>query len=500
MALGRTGGLCDCGTGEDDAASLGTVAAGWPLFGQFIAHDITADRSALRTHVEASRLKNARSPQLNLECLYGDGPTGHPYLFQRQDPAKLLAGPGGGDVLRNNEGTAIIGDPRNDSHLLVSQMHLAFVHAHNAFVDGARGNGVPEPQVFDAAARELRWHYQTVIMREFLPSLVGAPFVETLLREGPRFYRPTGQAYIPLEFADAAYRYGHSQIRHTYTVNSTSAPAPIFPDLIGFRPVTREQQVDWAYLFDAPGRPRAARAKKIDGRLVSALIALPVAVTGDGEIAEFHSLAVRDLERGLGVGLPSGEAVARYIGEEPLSADEVGTPKVGWHGDTPARPMSEMAAAASVRSARGLSGRCCSDCWIWTRRPYVIRPQIGSRPVRSSKYSVGCRVRAEPERRERSAGVLDARREGTELSSTRVPRKNYATLTFSPRGPFGPCPFSNVTDCPSRRSSKRVPAHAELWKKYSLPSSARMNPNPLSLTSRLIVPFMGAMQTPSHIH
>jgi len=335
MALGRTGGLCDCGTGEDDAASQGTVAAGWPFFGQFIAHDITADRSALRTHVEASRLKNARSPQLNLECLYGDGPTGHPYLFQRQDPAKLLAGPGGGDVLRNNEGTAIIGDPRNDSHLLVSQMHLAFVHAHNAFVDGARGNGVPEPQVFDAAARELRWHYQTVIMREFLPSLVGAPFVETLLREGPRFYRPTGQAYIPLEFADAAYRYGHSQIRHTYTVNSTSAPAPIFPDLIGFRPVTREQQVDWSYLFDAPGRPRAARAKKIDGRLVSALIALPVAVTGDGEIAEFHSLAVRDLERGLGVGLPSGEAVARYMGEEPLSADEVGTPRVGWHGDTP---------------------------------------------------------------------------------------------------------------------------------------------------------------------
>ena len=31
---------------------------------------------------------------------------------------------------------------------------------------------------------------------------------------------------------------------------------------------------------------------------------------------------------------------------------------------------------------------------------------------------------------------------------------------------------------------------------YSLPSPARMKPKPLSLTSRLIVPFIGAMETP----
>src|SRR3954471_9083228 len=71
-----------------------------------------------------------------------------------------------------------------------------------------------------------------------------------------------------------------------------------------------------------------------------------------------------------------------------------------------------------------------------------------------------------------------------------------ATLTFSPRGPFGPCPRSNVTACPSRRSSKAVCAHAELWKKYSFPSAARMKPNPLSLTSRLIVPFIDGMKSP----
>jgi hypothetical protein len=335
FALGRAGGLCDCGDEQDDASSLGAVAAGWPFFGQLIAHDITADRSVLRPDVDASRLKNARSPQLNLECLYGDGPVGHPYLFQRSDPAKLLTAPGGRDVQRNSEGTAIIGDPRNDSHVIVSQMHLAFAHAHNRLVDRSRAEGVPEPQVFETASRELRWHYQTAVLTEFLPSLVGEELVATLLRDGPRFYRPEGQAYIPLEFADAAYRYGHSQIRHAYTLNTTSQPTPIFPDLIGFRPVTPEHWVDWPLLFDARGRPPAARSKKIDGRLVSALIALPVAVTGDAPVEEFHSLAVRDLERGRGVGLPSGEAVARYLDEEPLTADEVGTRKTGWRGETP---------------------------------------------------------------------------------------------------------------------------------------------------------------------
>jgi hypothetical protein len=334
-ALGQAGGLCDCGDKDDAADSLGIEAAGWPFFGQYIAHDITADRSGLRSHVDPSQLRNARSPRLNLESLYGDGPIGHPYLFARSDPAKLLTEADGHDVLRNSEGTAIIGDPRNDSHLFMSQMHLAFVRAHNGFVDLVRSQGTPESEIFETAAQELRWHYQTAVLREFLPRLVGADLVASLLDEGPRYYRPRGQPFIPLEFADAAYRYGHSQIRHKYVLNDRSGPVQIFPDLVGFRPVAPNQTIDWACVFDAPGRPAAARAKKIDGRLVSALIALPVALTGDVEVQEFHSLAVRDLERGQGVGLPSGEVVAHFLNEEPLSRDEIGAVKVGWSGETP---------------------------------------------------------------------------------------------------------------------------------------------------------------------
>jgi hypothetical protein len=334
-ALGRAGGPCECADIEDTPDSLSEVAAGWPIFGQLVAHDITADRSALQSHADPRRLRNARSPLLNLECLYGDGPVGHPFLYQREDPAKFLIGASCADLPRNTEGTALVGDPRNDSHMLVAQMHLAMLKAHNALVDHSRRQGVSEDRVFESAARELRWHYQWAVLQEFLPSLVGRLIVDEVASHGPRWFPRTGDAFIPLEFADAAYRYGHCQIRQKYQLNRHAKPVPIFPDLLGFRPMPRELAVDWTLFFDTPGASTAQRAKKIDGRLVSSLIALPVAVTGECEVQEYHSLAVRDLQRGRGVGLPSGEAVARYMGVAALTREEVGLSAAGWTGETP---------------------------------------------------------------------------------------------------------------------------------------------------------------------
>jgi hypothetical protein len=334
-ALGRAGGICDCGDVDETADSLGGTEAGWPIFGQFVAHDITADRSILRSHADTAQLRNARSPQINLECLYGDGPTGNPFLYQRDDPAKFLLGPGGADVQRNADGIAIIGDPRNDSHMLISQLHLAMLKAHNMFVDVARLSGTPADSIFEAASRNLRWHHQSIVLHEFLPGLVGQKLADQVLREGPRWFRPVPNAFIPLEFADAAYRYGHAQIRHHYRLNLQADPVPLFPDLLGFRPVPREHAIDWTLFFDVPGAIPAQRCKKIDGKLVRALIDLPVAVTGECEIEDYHSLAVRDLQRGQGTGLPSGESVARYMGIAPLTAKQVGIASSGWHGETP---------------------------------------------------------------------------------------------------------------------------------------------------------------------
>ena len=162
-----------------------------------------------------------------------------------------------------------------------------------------------------------------------LPSLVGAELTAELLNGGARLYVRPEEPYIPFEFADAAYRYGHSQIRQRYRVNAAFGPVPVFPDLLGFGPVAAEHAVDWPLLVDVPGRPAAQRAKRIDGRLPASLIALPTQITGELEGSDYASLANRDLERGQRVGLPSGEAVARALGVQPLDSDQVGLAAYG---------------------------------------------------------------------------------------------------------------------------------------------------------------------------
>ena len=221
-ALGRPGGPCDLGIDFPDDADA-HVAAVWPFFGQFVAHDVTADRSPVTHRADADRIRNSR----------------------------------------------------NDVHLFTSQMAVAFIKLHNRLVDRLREDGIAEDVLFEDARRAATWHYQHVIVREFLPSLIGAQLTTDLLEGGPRLYRIDRDPYIPFEFADAAYRYGHSQIRARYQVNARFGPLPVFPDLMGFGRVSPERMVDWTLQIDVPGHPAAQRAKRIDSRLPPALIALP---------------------------------------------------------------------------------------------------------------------------------------------------------------------------------------------------------------------------------
>jgi hypothetical protein len=336
LALGAAGGICDGSEGCEDATE---TAAGWPLFGQFIAHDITADRSPLAHRAELTDAVNFRSPRANLECLYGGGQVGTPFLYRRDDPALLLLGRNErgeeADLPRNPEGVALIGDPRNDVHIVVSQLHVAMIKVHNRLVELARERGVATAEVFGTARRETIWHYQWVIVNDYLPRLVGAALVGSILEHGPRFYRPDGAPRIPLEFADAAFRYGHSQVRDSFELNSGSNELRLFPDLIGFRPVPSELVIDWSKLFDVKGAGAAQRSKLIDGRLARSLIELPAAITGEVELEAYQSLAGRDLERGHAYGLPSGEAVAEAMGEAPVAGDPLGLRAAGWSGETP---------------------------------------------------------------------------------------------------------------------------------------------------------------------
>jgi hypothetical protein len=309
------------------------------VFGQYLAHDLTADRSPLTHHDDAELLRNARSARLDLEPLYGEGPVGNPYLYSRHDPARLLlgrSGPGRADDLpRNQEGVALAGDPRQDTHVLISQMHVALVRAHNRLVGRLREDGVPDADVFDEARRALTWHYQYVVLHDYLPETIGEKRAARLLEQRPRHFQPEGTVTIPLEFADAAYRFGHSQMRDRYQLQPGGPVLKLMPDLIGFRPTPADRVVCWPLLLDVPGQPPAQRARAIDGRLPNSLIHLPRDITGTVDDDAQASLAVRDLLRGPATGLPSGEAVAQQVGEVPLDLEETGLAALGWPGETP---------------------------------------------------------------------------------------------------------------------------------------------------------------------
>ena len=269
-----------------------------------------------------------------------------------------------------------------------------------------------------------------------------------MLDRGGERYRVDGEPFIPFEFADAAYRYGHSQIRHRYRINDRQPDLPLFPDLIGFAPVGPEMAVDWSLLFDVPGRPAAQRAKRIDGRLPASLISLPQAISGDVDDDAYRSLAARDLQRGQATGLPSGEAVARELGVEPLSPAECGLGEHGWDGETPL--WFYILREASVRHdgdrLGDVGGRIVGEVLVGiidadperlSRRPAGLAADVAERRARAlqaHRPAAGAGART---RRERPTGALrdGTRRRGMGGRPQRSPLNGGRVA--SPRRPAG---------------------------------------------------------------
>src|SRR5205814_1523037 len=108
------------------------------------------------------------------------------------------------DLPRTSDLTAIISEPRNDENLIIAGLHCAFLLFHNAAVDWVRAYEPHAGHAF-ARARDLtRWHYQWMVVHEFLPLFVGQAMVDDVLNNGRKFYTPiNGVPFIPVEFQGA---------------------------------------------------------------------------------------------------------------------------------------------------------------------------------------------------------------------------------------------------------------------------------------------------------
>jgi hypothetical protein len=315
------------------------IPSGYTYLGQFVDHDITFDPvSSLDRVNDPDALNTFRTPRFDLDSLYGRGQADSPYLYDQDDPASLLVGRNTGkedepvDLPRNQQGRALIGDPRNDVHFIVSQLHLAFIRFHNAVVDHLRFDVEPAA-LFDEARRVVMWHYQWVVIHDFLGRLVGPDLLGQVLVTSPRtgkaraalsFFTWRTQPFVPVEFSAAAYRFGHSMVRDKYRINDTLEVLPILTDirvanrlqhLGGFRALPKGWTVQWKHLYPVGDKPPQL-SRRMDTKLAEPMRKLPPLIDNAR-----RSLGLLNMLRGRSLQLPSGQAVAQAMGTTMPDAD-----------------------------------------------------------------------------------------------------------------------------------------------------------------------------------
>ena len=365
-----------------------------------------------------------------------------PQLYDPADRAKFKVEHGGQfeDVPRWGDGTAIVADPRNDENLMISGLQAAFLLFHNRLVDKLREDrdsrqltaseqlaegvfALPEREegdrrrsVFSEARRLATWHYQWIIVNEFLPHIVGAPLVNDILSRGPRFYTPRpGRQSIPVEFQAAAYRFGHSMVRPSYRANlAGDLGRPFFGfvfdpagenqlDPVDLRGGARAPRrfIGWQTFFDFGGDQTAnvRPPKVVDTKISTPLFDLPLGAIASGDRPT--SLPQRNLLRHLTWSLPSGQAIANAMDIPALAPDqltELAPLGVGFERNTPLwyYVLKEAELSGGARLA-GVGARIVGEViiglialdrnsYLWRHRRW--RPTLPSRARERSGWRI----------------------------------------------------------------------------------------------------------------
>jgi hypothetical protein len=367
VEIGKPGGVLDANDDLSKGAALlitdlalsasnrnnPTHTAGTTFMGQFMDHDMTFDLSSrLGAPTEPGASSNSRTPAFDLDSVYGDGPHGPDAVFfvpergRRGREVKFKVESSGlfEDVPRDVNNKAIISDPRNDENVMIAGLQVAFFKFHNHAVDFVERSDRDHDhdEIFRRARRLTTWHYQWMIVHEFLPLFIGRDMVDDIIRGGRRFYRP-GVAHIPVEFQGAAYRFGHSMVRPSYRANLAGDDGQPFFGMI-FDPIAEGQSdpvdlrggararrrfIGWQTFFNFGSTPRPTGTgtlqddvkpnKRIDTKISTPLFNLPLGAIASGQPPT--SLPQRNLLRQITWSLPSGQKIAEVMGVPSLTPD-----------------------------------------------------------------------------------------------------------------------------------------------------------------------------------
>jgi hypothetical protein len=325
------------------------IPAGFTYLGQFTDHDLTFDKTnvMLGQHVSPAQLLQARSPSIDLDSLYGAGPTDPgSTMFYEADGLHLKMGrtaaadgivakdgfdlPRGAGTSTAAKRKAVIPDPRNDENLAVAQTHLAFIRFHNRVVD-TLPSSVPAAQRFATARELVTNHFQWLLRTDLLPRICAPAVVNDVFSNGRKAFEvgaiPTDVPTMPIEFSIAAYRLGHSMIRQAYNWNKIFDDGSGLLELLftfsggsgnlgGGKRLPSTWIADFRRLYDFNEAGRADlvvpvnkfnRAMRIDTKLSKALEDLP------GFPANQANLAFRNLTRAKMVRLATGQQMASFL-------------------------------------------------------------------------------------------------------------------------------------------------------------------------------------------
>jgi len=325
------------------------IPAGFTYLGQFVDHDLTFDKTnvMLGENVSPADLLQARSPSLDLDSVYGAGPTEPGSAkFYEADGLHLKMGktvavgdlpamegfdlPRGAGNTAAEKRKAVIPDPRNDENLAVAQTHLAFIRFHNRVVDTLPAS-VPASQRFAEARERVTRHYQWMLRTDYLPRICAQGVVNDVFNNGRKAFEvgatPSDVPTMPIEFSVAAFRLGHSMIRGAYNWNKVFDDGDGTLDFLfefsggsgslgGDPRLPSNWVADFRRLYDFGEANRPALvvpedkfnlAMRIDTTLVSPLKSLP------NIPADEDNLAFRNLTRAKMVKLATGQQMATFL-------------------------------------------------------------------------------------------------------------------------------------------------------------------------------------------
>lgn len=237
-----------------------SISGVYTYIGQMIAHDIVPNTNRLSASMDVTS-------DLNLDSLYGNSPLysyqfpdAHPIFFENHrfklhKISEVIDGKAYSitdfprDIQTKNNHRifpAIIPEARNDENVIVAQLHLLFLKFHNLLVDYKMAANALEARQFVTLV------FQKIVISEFLESFLHKEVFRVYFGNSCSPLSLLGVNGVPKYFSHAAFRFGHSGVRKSYTIRDYTTSKmklklhEMFKKSI---PLTPSNNINWDHFF-----------------------------------------------------------------------------------------------------------------------------------------------------------------------------------------------------------------------------------------------------------